>query len=205
LGRRWENYDAQIGFSCRDRDGRGGLFGCPNIGQVVSGKEPVRIFGQSACGDWKAAHAWERSRRQPQAYAAGGATLCGGRDLPALLDVQSHTVGKRSILNEGQDLRLAPVGRAAILGLALTSTEAHTAEAEARLKPVCLNAAETRYEVKAHKLLEPFVALKTAAAQRKAEALSAVCVGFFAFPAVPNRVDRCRGYKSRRRPVHSQA
>ena len=63
--------------------------------------------------------------------------------------------------------------RTAVLGLALASTEARAAEAEARLKPVCLNAAETRYEVKAHKLLEPFVALKTAAAQRKAEALSA--------------------------------
>jgi hypothetical protein len=37
------------------------------------------------------------------------------------------------------------------LGLAVT----RAAEAEARLKPVCLNAAETRYEVKAHKLLEP--------------------------------------------------
>ena len=35
------------------------------------------------------------------------------------------------------------------------------------------NAAETRDEVKAHKLLEPFAALKFAAQQRKAEALSA--------------------------------
>jgi hypothetical protein len=52
----------------------------------------------------------------------------------------------------------------------MTSTEARAAEAEARLKPVCVNAAETREEVKAHKLLEPFVALKAAAAQRKAEA-----------------------------------
>jgi uncharacterized membrane protein YkoI len=55
----------------------------------------------------------------------------------------------------------------------MTCAEAGAAEAEARLKPVCLNAAETRDEVKTHKLLEPFVALKTAAAQRKAEALSA--------------------------------
>jgi uncharacterized membrane protein YkoI len=62
--------------------------------------------------------------------------------------------------------------RAAVLGLALTSTEAR-AEAAARPRPVCLNSAETREAVKAHKLLEPFVALKTAAAQRKAEALSA--------------------------------
>jgi uncharacterized membrane protein YkoI len=59
------------------------------------------------------------------------------------------------------------------LDLALTSTVARAAEAEARLKPVCLSAAETREQVKAHKLLEPFVALKTASAQRQAEALSA--------------------------------
>ncbi|HZD30132.1 MAG TPA: hypothetical protein VE779_00580 [Candidatus Angelobacter sp.] len=62
---------------------------------------------------------------------------------------------------------------AALLGLALTSTGARAAEAEARLKPVCLNAAETREQAKAHRLLEPFVALKTAAAQLQAEALSA--------------------------------
>ena len=43
----------------------------------------------------------------------------------------------------------------------------------ATLKPVCLTASETRDEVKAHKLLEPFAALKSAAQQRKAEALSA--------------------------------
>ena len=41
------------------------------------------------------------------------------------------------------------------------------------VKPVCLTAAETREEVKARRLLEPFAALKFAAAQRKAEALSA--------------------------------
>jgi uncharacterized membrane protein YkoI len=63
--------------------------------------------------------------------------------------------------------------RAAVLGLAITSTEARAAEAEARLRPLCLNAAETGEAVKAHKLLEPFVALKTASALHKAEALSA--------------------------------
>ena len=41
------------------------------------------------------------------------------------------------------------------------------------MKPVCLNAAETREEVKSRHLIEPFAALKFAAAQRKAEALSA--------------------------------
>ena len=50
--------------------------------------------------------------------------------------------------------------------------------AEAELHPVaaklvCLNAAETREMVKSRRLLEPFAALKFAAAQRKAEALSA--------------------------------
>jgi hypothetical protein len=35
---------------------------------------------------------------------------------------------------------------AAFLGLALTTTEARTAEAEARPKPVCLSAAETRQQ-----------------------------------------------------------
>ena len=54
---------------------------------------------------------------------------------------------------------------------------ARAAEAESRpvsaTKPVCLSAAETREEVRAHRLLEPFAALKFAAAQRKAEALSA--------------------------------
>jgi uncharacterized membrane protein YkoI len=63
--------------------------------------------------------------------------------------------------------------RNAVLLVAMTCAEARAAEVEARLKPVCLNAAETREEMKAHKLLEPFVALRTAAAQRKAEALSA--------------------------------
>ncbi len=50
---------------------------------------------------------------------------------------------------------------------------ARAAEIELRAKPVCLNAAETRETVKSRHLLEPFAALKFAAAQRKAEALSA--------------------------------
>ena len=41
------------------------------------------------------------------------------------------------------------------------------------MKTVCLNAAETREMVKSRRLLEPFAALKSASAQRKAEALSA--------------------------------
>jgi uncharacterized membrane protein YkoI len=73
---------------------------------------------------------------------------------------------------------LAIVSRAAVLSLAMmgaaqaTDAESH-AVSPAAVKPACLNAAETREEVKAHKLLEPFAALKFAAAQRKAEALSA--------------------------------
>jgi len=53
---------------------------------------------------------------------------------------------------------------------------AHAAELEplrAAGRPVCLTAAETREMVKSHRLIEPFAALKYAAAQRKAEALSA--------------------------------
>ena len=46
-------------------------------------------------------------------------------------------------------------------------------ESHAVAKPVCLNAAETRELVKSRRLLEPFAALKSAGAQRKAEALSA--------------------------------
>ena len=71
---------------------------------------------------------------------------------------------------------LAIASRAAVLGLAMASAGARAAEVDLRpvaAKPVCLTAAETREEVKARRLLEPFTALKYAAAQRKAEALSA--------------------------------
>jgi len=72
---------------------------------------------------------------------------------------------------------LAIISRAAVFSLTLADAVARAAEAEPRsvsaAKPVCLSAAETREEVRAHRLLEPFAALKFAAAQRKAEALSA--------------------------------
>ena len=78
---------------------------------------------------------------------------------------------------------LAFLCRAAVLSFAMANLAARAVEAEphvaaaephaAAIKLVCLNAAETRDEVKAHKLLEPFAALKFAAQQRKAEALSA--------------------------------
>ncbi len=47
------------------------------------------------------------------------------------------------------------------------------AQTPAAAKPVCFATSETREEIKAHHLLEPFVALKSAAATVKAEALSA--------------------------------
>ena len=72
---------------------------------------------------------------------------------------------------------LAMVCRAAAWCAVLACASANAAETEpprvAAAKPVCLNAAETREEVKARHLIEPFAALKFAGAQRKAEALSA--------------------------------
>ena len=72
---------------------------------------------------------------------------------------------------------LAMVCRAAAWCAVMASASASAAEAEpphaAAPKSICLNAAETREEVKTRRLIEPFVALKFAAAQRKAEALSA--------------------------------
>ena len=52
---------------------------------------------------------------------------------------------------------------------------ARAGEAEVRLvvKGGCLPPSETREEIKTHRLLEPFAALKSAATQFKAEALSA--------------------------------
>jgi hypothetical protein len=72
---------------------------------------------------------------------------------------------------------LAVVCRAAAWCAVMACVSANAAEAEpphaAAAKPVCLNAAETREEIKSRHLIEPFAALKFAAAQRKAEALSA--------------------------------
>jgi hypothetical protein len=75
---------------------------------------------------------------------------------------------------------LAIVSRAAAVCLVVGCAGARAAEAEPHAAPskfVCLNAADTRDQVKAHKLLEPYAVLKAAAQQRKAEALSAkLCV-----------------------------
>ncbi len=63
---------------------------------------------------------------------------------------------------------LAIVCRAAVLSLAIAGAGARAAEAElhASVKPVCLNP-------EARRLIEPFAALKSAGAQRRAEPLSA--------------------------------
>jgi uncharacterized membrane protein YkoI len=72
---------------------------------------------------------------------------------------------------------LAMVCRAAVWCAVMASASANAAEAEpahaTAPKSICLNAAETREEVKTRHLIEPFAALKFAAGQRKAEALSA--------------------------------
>jgi len=71
---------------------------------------------------------------------------------------------------------LAMVCRAGAWCALLACSAANAAELEpprGPTKPVCLTAAETREMVKSHRLIEPFAALKYAAAQRKAEALSA--------------------------------
>jgi uncharacterized membrane protein YkoI len=69
---------------------------------------------------------------------------------------------------------LVTLCRAAAIVLAATGAVC-AAEAETKTggKPVCLDAADTREQVKAHKLIEPYAALKSAARERKAEALSA--------------------------------
>jgi uncharacterized membrane protein YkoI len=70
---------------------------------------------------------------------------------------------------------LVLVCRAAALCAVMAGAVASAAEGDLRAagKPVCLNASETREEIKVRHLLEPFAALKFAAAQRKAEPLSA--------------------------------
>jgi hypothetical protein len=72
---------------------------------------------------------------------------------------------------------LAIVSRAAAVCLATTGFSARAGDVEpphaAAAKTVCLGPAETREQVKAHKLIEPYAALKSAAQVRKAEALSA--------------------------------
>jgi hypothetical protein len=60
----------------------------------------------------------------------------------------------------------------ALAGAAMFATPAMAAEAPAA-RPACLSASETREEISAHHLMEPFAVLKEAASIAKAEALSA--------------------------------
>ncbi len=70
---------------------------------------------------------------------------------------------------------LANVCRAAVCGLAVGCVGARAVGTELRgaFRPICLNPAETREFIKAHRLIEPYAALKFAAEKRKGEALSA--------------------------------
>ena len=56
---------------------------------------------------------------------------------------------------------------------AAPAARANESEARVAIKRACLPQSETREEVKTRRLLEPFAVLKSAAAQFKAEALSA--------------------------------
>jgi len=71
---------------------------------------------------------------------------------------------------------LCSAGQAAGAGCGFVgcpTVKAAEIESHGMTKPACLNAAETREAVRSRHLLEPFAALKFAAAQRRAEALSA--------------------------------
>jgi hypothetical protein len=70
--------------------------------------------------------------------------------------------------------RMSAIWLASTLALAGAARASETAEPHpAPAKPACLPASETREEIKAHHLIEPFAALKSAQAQYKAEPLSA--------------------------------
>jgi uncharacterized membrane protein YkoI len=60
-----------------------------------------------------------------------------------------------------------------LLTLALAAPALADGETRAAPKKICLSAAETREQIKAQHLREPFAALKSAAQHFKAEALSA--------------------------------
>ena len=68
---------------------------------------------------------------------------------------------------------LHPVAPALAAMLCFAAMAPASAQAPAATKGVCFATSETREEIKAHHLVEPFVALKSAAALVKAEALSA--------------------------------
>ena len=66
-----------------------------------------------------------------------------------------------------------PIAPALLAMLCVAAVAPACAQAPATGKGVCFPTSETREEIKAHHLVEPFVALKSAAATVKAEALSA--------------------------------
>lgn len=66
-----------------------------------------------------------------------------------------------------------PIAPALLAILCVAAAAPASAQAPAAGKGVCFPTSETREEIKAHHLVEPFVALKSAAATVKAEALSA--------------------------------
>jgi hypothetical protein len=87
-----------------------------------------------------------------------------------------QTLLNATAATSGFGMALTIAIRTAVLGLGVVCAAPRAAETgapPALAKPACLNAAETREELRARKLLEPFVALKVAAAEGKAEALSA--------------------------------
>lgn len=68
---------------------------------------------------------------------------------------------------------LYPIVPALVAMICIAAAGPVCAQAPAAVKGVCFATSETREAIKAHHLLEPFVALKSAAATVKAEALSA--------------------------------
>ncbi len=70
-------------------------------------------------------------------------------------------------------LRRSVIWLASTLAFAGAARAVEPADAHAPGKPQCISASETREEIKAHHLIEPFAALKSAQTQYKAEALSA--------------------------------
>jgi len=70
-------------------------------------------------------------------------------------------------------LALAPTPQAQADGDASHADVSHADASHAAPKKTCLSAAETREEIKAKRLREPFAVLKFAASHFKAEALSA--------------------------------
>jgi hypothetical protein len=68
---------------------------------------------------------------------------------------------------------LHPIVPALLATICMAAAVPARAQAPAVAKGVCFATSETREAIKAHHLVEPFVALKSAAATVKAEALSA--------------------------------